>query len=107
MYHKGLGVPKDDAQAAVWFRKAADQGNTDGQNLLGTLYAVGEGVPLDHGEAYFWLELGSAGKPVVTVESDLSAVRDGVASHLSSTELLQAQERVRKWTEEHAAKTNP
>ena len=26
MYDKGLGVPRDDAQALVWYRKAADQG---------------------------------------------------------------------------------
>ena len=26
MYEQGQGVPRDDAQAAVWLRKAADQG---------------------------------------------------------------------------------
>ena len=32
MYENGRGVPKDDAQAAAWYRKAADQGNASVQN---------------------------------------------------------------------------
>jgi TPR repeat protein len=27
LYYNGQGVPQDDAQAVVWFRKAAAQGN--------------------------------------------------------------------------------
>jgi TPR repeat protein len=28
-YENGDGVPKDDAQAVTWFRKAAEQGDAD------------------------------------------------------------------------------
>jgi TPR repeat protein len=35
MYLLGQGVPHDDAQAVAWYRKAADQGNGDGQFGLG------------------------------------------------------------------------
>jgi Sel1 repeat len=34
MYSEGHGVPKDLAEAAKWWRKAADQGNTSAQNHL-------------------------------------------------------------------------
>src|SRR5205807_2603575 len=34
MYSKGLGVSKDDAEAARWTRKAADQGSAEGQFAL-------------------------------------------------------------------------
>ena len=41
MYYQGHGVPQDDAQAIAWYRKAADQGNADAQNNLGSMYAPG------------------------------------------------------------------
>ncbi|MEZ0224011.1 MAG: tetratricopeptide repeat protein [Alphaproteobacteria bacterium] len=53
-YMLGIGVPKDPAIAAQWFRKAADLGNPDGQNMLGTLYLEGNGVPQDYAEAAKW-----------------------------------------------------
>jgi hypothetical protein len=44
-YEMGEGVPRDQTQAARWFRKAADQGNAMAQSGLGKAYATGEGVP--------------------------------------------------------------
>ena len=35
LFHKGLGVTQDDAQAAAWFVKAAEQGQAEAQLLLG------------------------------------------------------------------------
>ena len=35
MYDNGRGVPKDDAEAVKWYRKAADQGNADALVDLG------------------------------------------------------------------------
>jgi uncharacterized protein len=37
LYQTGRGVPKDEAQAAVWYRKAADQGYVDAQAALASL----------------------------------------------------------------------
>lgn len=54
LYTDGDGVPKDPAQAALWFRKAADQGHLDAQYNLGVIYANGEGVPKDYAEAAKW-----------------------------------------------------
>jgi len=57
MYHRGLGVKTDDAQAALWLRKAAEQGQAEGQFMLGNLYFFGLGVPQSYATAYAWCEL--------------------------------------------------
>jgi TPR repeat protein len=57
MYHRGLGVKTDDAQAAIWLRRAAEQGQAEGQFMLGSLYFFGLGVPQSYGSAYAWCEL--------------------------------------------------
>ncbi len=54
MYLRGQGVPKGDQQAALWSRKAADQGVAEAQLLLGSIYAEGQGVPKDDQQAVFW-----------------------------------------------------
>jgi len=54
MYGKGQGVPKNDTEAAKWFRKAAERGNAFAQVNLGFMYAKGQGVPKDDTEAVKW-----------------------------------------------------
>ena len=54
MYNKGEGVPKNDAEAVKWYRKAADQGFAKAQFNLGNMYANGEGVPENDAEAVKW-----------------------------------------------------
>ena len=53
-YYQGRGVPPDLAQAALWYRKAAEQGSDDAQLQLGFLYESGRGVPQDYTQAAFW-----------------------------------------------------
>ena len=43
-----------DAQAAFWYRKAAEQGDADAQDALGDLYDKGQGVPQDYAQAALW-----------------------------------------------------
>ena len=58
MYLQGRGgVPQDYAQAAVWFRLAADQGDASAQYSLGNIYREGEGVPQDDVQAVKWFRL--------------------------------------------------
>ncbi len=57
MYHEGQGVPQDYAEAVKWFRLAAEQGNADGQYVLGSMYYKGHGVPQDYAEAVKWYRL--------------------------------------------------
>ncbi|WP_397579386.1 tetratricopeptide repeat protein [Sphingorhabdus sp.] len=54
MYILGEGVPKDDAAAVSWSRKAAEQGVAQAQNNLGTMYYNGAGVTQDYTIAVSW-----------------------------------------------------
>jgi hypothetical protein len=53
-YETGKGVNQDLAEAASWYRKAAEQGDVFSQVALGSLYAKGEGVQKDLAEAASW-----------------------------------------------------
>ena len=54
MYDYGIGIQKDDTEAARWYRMAAEQGHTDAQFNLGFEYATGKGVPQDYVRAFAW-----------------------------------------------------
>lgn len=55
-YDQGRGVAKNQAEAAIWYRKAADQGHATAQNSLGSMYQFGEGVPQNDSEAVTWYQ---------------------------------------------------
>ena len=57
MFDQGRGVPKDATEAARWYRKAAEQGNTSAQFNMGLSYDNGTGVPKDVAEAIRWYRL--------------------------------------------------
>jgi len=48
------------AEAATWFRLAADQGHVVAQGVRGGLYFSGRGVLKDYVVAYMWLSLSAA-----------------------------------------------
>jgi TPR repeat protein len=54
MYDLGEGVPQDLAEAARWYRAAADQDHASAQNNLGLMYDYGEGVEENAAEAVRW-----------------------------------------------------
>ena len=45
MYEKGQCVPLSKKEAAVWYRKAGNQGHAQAQCDLGPMYEKGRGVP--------------------------------------------------------------
>jgi TPR repeat protein len=53
-YADGEGVGKDEAEAAKWFRLAAEQGSSFAQAYLGLMYSDGTGVPESDAEAVKW-----------------------------------------------------
>ncbi len=54
-YLTGDSENSDDyTQAALWFRKSAEQGNVAAQGGLGLLYYAGKGVPKDSARAAVW-----------------------------------------------------
>ena len=57
MYFFGLGVERNDAQAAQLYSAPADRGHAEAQYRLGYLYATGQGVAYDPAAAErWWLE---------------------------------------------------
>ena len=60
-FDQGLGVAQDFAQAAKWYRLAAQQGHAGAQFNLGGLYAQGQGLPQDLVRAGVWFTLAATG----------------------------------------------
>jgi uncharacterized protein len=60
MYLRGMGVPRDNAEAMRWFQKAAVQGNAAAQNDIGVLYENGWSVARDYSEAMRWFRMAAA-----------------------------------------------
>ena len=56
-YRTGDGVPQDYGAAAIWYKKAAEQGAATDQYFLGRLYDDGKGVPQDYEEAFKWYQM--------------------------------------------------
>ena len=54
LHEHGLGLPKDYTEAMNWYRRAADQGNANGQLGVGTMYLSGQGVQKNETEASKW-----------------------------------------------------
>jgi TPR repeat protein len=52
---RGVGIPRDDARAAVWMRRAAEA-VPDAQYWYGRMRFEGIGVPADPEEAVVWLQ---------------------------------------------------
>ena len=57
-----LGLKEDEAQAALWAQKSADQGNGDAEALLAGFYLEGIGVPKDADKAAAMADLAMAQK---------------------------------------------
>ena len=51
------GVQRDFQNAVMWLSKSAEQGNADGEYMLGVMYAFGRGVPNDFPSTLKWFDL--------------------------------------------------
>jgi TPR repeat protein len=75
----GDGVPKNSAEAAKWYRLAAEQGNVSAQFDLGVLYLNGDGVPKNLLGAHAWWKVAQAngsedaGKELKNIETQMTA----------------------------------
>ncbi|MBI1890995.1 MAG: SEL1-like repeat protein [Burkholderiales bacterium] len=54
MYEEGVGMPKDEEQAAHWYRKAATAGEVKAEYNLAMMYSDGRGVAKDDKQAAHW-----------------------------------------------------
>jgi len=94
-FERGQGVPQDFAAAAVWYRKAAEQGSVGAVNNLGVLYIKGLGVKPDYVEAYQWVYLAARRGVIGAVRNrdQLSQfmTADQIAAALKKATALEAQ----------------
>ncbi len=95
----GKGFPQDMEQAAAWYRKAAEQGDDSAQGTLGVLYSMGQGVPHDDVEAYFWFDLAASQKG--PNQEKYAANRQMIGTRITADELADVQDRVAAWKAAH------
>lgn len=98
MYHGGVGVAQNYAQAAEWYGKAAEQGHSRAQNNLGVLYAQGQGVPQDYATAYVWFSLASA-----AAQEETKAALQLLESMMTPAQIAEGKRRAEEWVKQHPA----
>ena len=95
----GNGFQRDMAQAAAWYTKAAEQGDVGAQGTLGVLYSMGQGVPHDDIEAYFWFDIAASVKG--PSQEKYAANRQMIGQRITADELANVQDRVAAWKAAH------
>ena len=90
------GVNEDYAEAARWYRLAAEQGHAPSQERLASLYNHGQGVPLNNVEAYKWMDLAVAHSQGREQEHH-SFYRDIIGKEMTPEQISEAQRRACEW----------
>ncbi len=96
-YHDGYHVPVDYAQAAAWWRKAADQGDATAELCLGNMYKFGKGVLQDYVLAHMWFNLAGARSSMGVVHDEAVKSRDEIAATMTPDQIAEAQKMAREW----------
>jgi uncharacterized protein len=92
------GPPQDYSEAALWFRRAAEQANPMAQYNLGLLYEGGRGVPQNLQHAHMWYNLAASGFDLRdSTRASAFRRRDEVASRMRSDDVLAAQRMASEW----------
>jgi S1-C subfamily serine protease len=100
-YALGIGVSKDDVEAAKWYRRSAMQGDSFGEESMGRIYETGTGVPQDYVQAYKWFNLAAAQG---FVSSDVYFAFDFGVAHQAAAIAIQGFEPAQKNRDEIAQK---
>lgn len=95
-------IKKNYAEAAKWYRRAADQGYPEAQHTLGQMYLAGLGVPQSYVQAYVWFAIAvadAANSPYFDTETRGSAVhdRDLLAPKMTTEQVDQARQIAGEW----------
>ncbi len=73
-YTAGIGMEKPDPQAALqWYTAAAEKGSVDAATNIGSMYAIGDGIPKDMNAAIRWFRRASD-EGGASAEYNLSAI---------------------------------
>lgn len=93
----GAGRAEDYAEAARWYRKAAERGNPRAQHDLAVLYGKGLGVPQDYVRAYVWFDLAAAGFGHGRRRERAIELRDMMAAFMTPAERAEAERLAQAW----------
>lgn len=96
LFETGRGVPMNYTEAAMWYRRSAEQGYDVAQFSLGLLYDKGQGVPLNVVEASKWLNLSTSAASKRNREAR-ARIRDAVTSKMTRGEIALARARALEW----------
>ena len=72
-----LDKAEEDVEAADWYRKAADQGNADGEFGLGQMFLKGEGVKKDFEKGRVYILRSAEKNNVYALKMMMEAYRNG------------------------------
>lgn len=93
MFIKGESS-RDRKLAAKWYLESAKQGYRKSQRRLGTMYALGYGIPKNYIKAYAWLRVSAAQKS----PRALSNLRK-LEAHMSSEHIRYAKKLSKQYFE--------
>jgi TPR repeat protein len=102
MYYP-IGDPSFDAakgntaQAVVWYRRAAEQGDIGAQVALGLAYAQGIGVAQDYIEADKWFNTAASRAKGEDELADIASRHNKLAHVMTSSQIDEAQKLAREW----------
>lgn len=57
LYYEGVGIERNLEESIKWYRKGAEEGDSEAMYCLGLSYQAGEGVPQSDVEAAKWFQL--------------------------------------------------
>ena len=97
MYGNGYGVPQDHAESVKWYRKAAEQGDTDAQTMMGMMYTKSMGLPEEHPTAYMFFNLSAA-----QGDKDAEEFLKAIEKRMTKEQIAEGQKLTREWLERKA-----
>ena len=83
---------EDFSQSVLWYKKAAEQGDTKAQLNLAVMYDSGEGVPENFVLAYKWANLAAARGSEKARE-----LKSGVKKLMTREQIAEAQQLSLEW----------
>ena len=95
LYQLGQGTPKDEVQAARWFKQAANKGQRSAQAMLGTMLFKGQGVQRQAAMGLFWLTVAREGARAD--EAWITETYKSAFSHASEDERALAYQYLADW----------
>jgi len=96
-YADGAGTLEDMAEAAHWYKMAADQGSARAQRDLAILYNKGLGVPQDYVQAYVWFDLAAVRFGTGQRHEQAMEMRNMMAAFLTPEQLTEAKRLSEEW----------